>query len=171
MSAAAGENSIIAVIRSVLFTLLCLWLALCVFKTLPSLAAQANVFNGCCAIMTAHWGIAHALAYCPIGILYLLAILAPNWPWCKWRLWEPAPFLWWFRDTAEFSRKFFTRRSHPHDVKHQPLLPHLPRWRRSYAVWIELSIQETCCEKDSSRDPEPTKRACCACAHPRPSGH
>jgi hypothetical protein len=94
MSAAASDNSIIAIIRSVLFTLLCLWLARCVFKTLPSLAAHANVFNGCGAIMTAHWGIAHALAYCPIAILYLSAILAPNWPWCKSRLWEPAPFLW-----------------------------------------------------------------------------
>jgi hypothetical protein len=39
--------------------------------------------------------------FSPVGIamLYLLAILATNCPWCKWRQWEPAPFLWWLCET------------------------------------------------------------------------
>jgi hypothetical protein len=95
MFVAVSNSDIIAVIHSARIMRFILMLARRgVFMVIQSLAVPASVCKGRGAMMTAHWGIAHTLAYCPIAILYLLAILAPNWPWCKRRQWEPAHFLW-----------------------------------------------------------------------------
>jgi hypothetical protein len=84
------------------------------------------------------------------------------------------------RDTQRcriFTRILHASRSHPptHDGQrqHQSLFPHHPRWRRfcTCTLWIKFSVQEARCEEVSSGDPEPASRACCACAHLRPSGH